>query len=63
MNLNNFVKAAIFTATAIALGFVFMLIPNVEFISVSDANHFFSNSEKDLKKVLNKYIKKESALY
>ena len=36
---------------------------NVEFISVSDANHFFSNSEKELKKVLNKYIKKESALY
>ena len=35
MNLNNFVKAAIFTATAIALGFVFMLIPNVEFISVT----------------------------
>ena len=36
---------------------------NVEFCSVSDANHFFSNSEKELKKVLNKYIKKESALY
>ena len=35
MNLNNLVKAAIFTATAIALGFVFMLIPNVEFISVT----------------------------
>ena len=35
MNLNNFVKAAIFTAMAIALGFVFMLIPNVEFISVT----------------------------
>ena len=36
---------------------------NVEFCSVSDANHFFSNSEKELKKVLNKYIQKESALY
>ncbi len=36
---------------------------NVEFSSVPEANHFFSNSEKDLKKVLNKYIKKESALY
>ena len=35
----------------------------VEFCSVSDANYFFSNSEKELKKVLNKYIKKESALY
>ena len=35
MDLNNLVKAAIFTATAIALGFIFMLIPNVEFISVT----------------------------
>ena len=35
MNLNNLVKAAIFTSTAIALGFIFMLIPNVEFISVT----------------------------
>ena len=35
----------------------------VEFTSVQDANHFFSNSERELKKVLNKYIKKESALY
>ena len=35
----------------------------VEFESVSDANHFFTKSEENLKKVLDKYIKKESALY
>ena len=35
----------------------------VEFTSVQDANHFFSNSERELKKDLNKYIKKETALY
>ena len=34
MNLNSLVKASIFTSTAIGLGFVFMLIPNLEFISV-----------------------------
>jgi len=36
---------------------------NVDFDSVSDANHFFSNSYNNLTKVLNKYIKKETALY
>ena len=35
----------------------------VEFESVSDANHFFSKAEQPLIKSLNKYIKKESALY
>ena len=36
---------------------------NVEFVSVPEANHFFSNQEESLSKILNKYIKKESALY
>ena len=36
---------------------------NVEFKSVSDANHFFSKTESALVKELNKYIKKETALY
>ena len=35
MELNNWVKAAIFAATAIGLGFMFMLVPNIEFISVT----------------------------
>ena len=35
MDLNNLVRAATFAATAIGLGFMFMLIPNVEFISVT----------------------------
>jgi len=35
MNLNKLVQAAIFTAMAIGLGFMFMLIPNLEFISVT----------------------------
>ena len=35
----------------------------VEFEAVPDANHFFTKSEENLKKVLDKYIKKESALY
>ena len=35
----------------------------VEFQSVSDANHFFSKSEDQLAKYLDKYIKKETALY
>ena len=35
----------------------------VEFESISDANHFFSNASQALIKSLNKYIKKESALY
>ena len=36
---------------------------NVDFQSVSNANHFFSNADIDLIKILNKYIKKETALY
>ena len=35
----------------------------VEFNAISDANHFFSKNEESLIKSLNKYIKKESALY
>ena len=35
----------------------------VEFEAVPDANHFFSKAEQQLNKSLNKYIKKESALY
>ena len=36
---------------------------NVQFNQVIDANHFFSKSEENLKKSLNKYISKESALF
>ena len=36
---------------------------NINFDQVSDANHFFSNAEENLKKSLNKYISKESALF
>jgi alpha/beta superfamily hydrolase len=35
----------------------------VDFQAINDANHFFSNSEKNLSKELNKYIKKESTLF
>ena len=35
----------------------------VEFAAVSEANHFFSNSEDSLKKNLNSYIKKEIAIF
>ena len=35
----------------------------VEFQSVNDANHFFSKTETELIKNLDKYIKRESALY
>ena len=35
----------------------------VEFDHISEANHFFSKTEKLLVKSLNKYISKESALY
>ena len=35
----------------------------VEFQSVQDANHFFSKNENALSKSLDKYIKKETALY
>ena len=36
---------------------------NINFDLISDANHFFSKSEENLKKSLNKYISKESALF
>ena len=35
----------------------------VEFYSIADANHFFAGSEDSLIKSLDKYIKKETALY
>ena len=35
MKLNDLVKAAIFSAVSIGLGFMFMMIPNIEFISVT----------------------------
>ena len=35
----------------------------VEFQSIPDANHFFSKNENNLVKTLDKYIKKEIALY
>ena len=35
----------------------------VEFETIPEANHFFSKSESELIKCLNKYIKKETALY
>ena len=35
----------------------------VEFEAVPEANHFFSKSDQALIKSLNKYVKKESALY
>ena len=35
----------------------------VDFQSVPDANHFFAKSENNLRKVLDKYIQKESALF
>ena len=35
----------------------------VEFQSINDANHFFSKNESFLVKSLDKYIKKETALY
>ena len=35
----------------------------VDFEAVNDANHFFSKADVALKKILVKYIKKESALY
>ena len=36
---------------------------NIHFDQIGDANHFFSKSEENLKKNLNKYISKESALF
>ena len=35
----------------------------VQFDQVADTNHFFTNSEDNLKKLLNKYIAKESSLF
>ena len=35
----------------------------VEFQSVNDANHFFTKSEENLCKTLDKYIKKETTLF
>ena len=35
----------------------------VDFQSISDANHFFSKSEKDLIKALDNYIKKETTIF
>ena len=35
----------------------------VDFKEIEGANHFFSNKDKELSSVLDKYIKKESALY
>ena len=35
----------------------------VDFQAISDANHFFSKTEDVLAKNLDKYIKKESALF
>ena len=35
----------------------------VEFQSIPEANHFFSKNESSLVKFLDKYIKKETALY
>lgn len=36
---------------------------NIQFDQIFEANHFFSKSEESLKKTLNKYIIKESALF
>ena len=36
---------------------------SVEFQSIPDANHFFSKTETNLIKNLNKYIKKETTLF
>ena len=35
----------------------------VEFEKISNANHFFTSKEKDLSKIVNNYVKKESAVY
>lgn len=35
MNLPSLVRASIFSAVAIGLGFMFMLVPNIEFISIT----------------------------
>jgi len=35
----------------------------VDFEKISNANHFFTSKEKDLYKIVNNYVKKESAIY
>ena len=35
----------------------------VDFQSISEANHFFKNSESMMTKTLDKYLKKETALF
>ena len=35
----------------------------VEFEKIPNANHFFTSKEKDLYKIVNNYVKKESAIY
>jgi len=35
----------------------------VEFQTITEANHFFSKTDDALTKTLDKYIKKETALY
>ncbi len=35
----------------------------VDFIAITEANHFFTKAEKDLVKNLDKYIKKETTLF
>ena len=35
----------------------------VDFHSINDANHFFTKSEENLTKIMDRYIKKESALF
>ena len=36
---------------------------NIDFQEVTEANHFFANTEKDLIKTLDQYIKKETTLF
>ena len=36
---------------------------NIDFSTLNDSNHFFTNSDKDFYQVISKYIKKETALY
>ena len=35
----------------------------VDFQGVADANHFFSNKEKNLSNIIDNYIKKESIIF
>jgi alpha/beta superfamily hydrolase len=35
----------------------------VDFQGVEDANHFFSNKEKNLSNIIDNYIKKESIIF